>query len=229
VADRDRKLRPRLALRHYLQESTNSGTPRLRLVRDYVGWRTRQGGSALDDREPWLTFAARRRLDQIVRPGMRVFEYGSGGSTLWFADRGANDVSVEHDPDWCRRVAEHLPVGVTLVLIEPEPASVQAGSVDYESSDPRYRGMSFEAYAQSVTGYAPVDLVLVDGRARIGSARAGMNAVKPGGWLVLDDSQRTEYAEIFKLIAWPFERFPGPKPYSEAFAETTIWRRPAAG
>src|SRR4026208_2308977 len=56
--------------------------------------------SALDDGVPWLTFKAAAWLDSHLHREMRVFEYCSGGSTVFLADRVGKLVSVEHDPDW---------------------------------------------------------------------------------------------------------------------------------
>ena len=41
---------------------------------------------------------------------------------------------------------------------------------------------------------ASLDLVVVDGRARVECARRAMPKVKPGGLLLLDDTSRERYA-----------------------------------
>lgn len=215
-------------LRQYRERAAATATPLPRLLLDYPAWRFSQTGTALEDRVPWITFAARRQLARIVRPGMRVFEYGAGGSTLWFADRGATVVSVEHDREWYKRMKPLAPPNVTLLLREPEPFAGLRDVPDYLSSDPRYRGLWFRAYARSIDEFGPFDVVLVDGRSRVACALHGSRSLRPGGWLVLDDSERREYADVFREVRWPFSGYAGPKPYGEAFAETTIWRRPSS-
>lgn len=210
-------------VREYLEVAKGTGTPPPTLARDFLEWRRHRGGSALEEREPWITFAARRRLAQIVRPGMTVFEYGAGGSTLWFADRVARVISVEHDRTWYE--AMRVPANVTLLLSEPQPAPDDREFRHYRSTDPQYRGLWFRDYARTIREFDP-DLVLVDGRARVDCAIEAAHALRPGGWLVVDDTDRAEYAPIFAELRWPFTRYPGPKPYGDAFAETTIWRRP---
>ena len=58
---------------------------------------------------PYITYPALRQLRNIIRPDFRVFEYGSGGSSLWWAGLVAEVISVKHDPGWAMRVAEAAP------------------------------------------------------------------------------------------------------------------------
>src|SRR5205085_3754312 len=53
---------------------------------------------------PWFSYGAIDFLEKFLRPEMRVFEFGSGGSTIFFARRCANVKSVEDHPDWAARV-----------------------------------------------------------------------------------------------------------------------------
>src|SRR5688500_8981485 len=64
--------------------------------------------TALVDRVPWITFMAREFLDSALSSQDTVVEYGSGGSTLYYALRCRTVVSVEHDPDWFDRVQSAL-------------------------------------------------------------------------------------------------------------------------
>jgi len=70
---------------------------------------------------PWWPYALTQIVDQLVPPTAEVLEFGSGASTLWWAERG-NDISaVETDPGWASRVQEmsaHLPGNVNLHLVD---------------------------------------------------------------------------------------------------------------
>ena len=80
------------------------------LGRDFPSWLRSQhpAANALDDGRPWVAFSAIRFLEQVIGPQSRVFEYGSGGSTLFFSRRARQAVSVEHQSDWYARVAAAL-------------------------------------------------------------------------------------------------------------------------
>lgn len=118
---------------------------------------------------PWLSDDAIAYLESILTPDMNVIEHGSGGSTLWFAARVATVISYEYDADWYREVRKNAPDNVTLKL-GTEP--------DY--SEPQF------------------DLLLIDGEPVDTRALWIMSCpfyVKPGGWVVLDNANRPEYAK----------------------------------
>lgn len=51
---------------------------------------------------PWWTFDAADAVEGFLasRPAARVFEWGSGASTVWLAKRSGCVVSIEHDAAW---------------------------------------------------------------------------------------------------------------------------------
>src|SRR5262245_28763699 len=85
-----------------LRFSARDGRVPCELWSDYPAWR-----ASLEDRlvpisaqVPWLTFGAVRFLESRLASTQRVFEYGSGGSTLFLARRVEQVISVEHDVRW---------------------------------------------------------------------------------------------------------------------------------
>jgi len=207
----------------------------LRAWRWYPAWvrSLEPGRSPLADRRPWITYEALRPLENMVPRGARVFEFGTGGSTAWFLDRGCRLTSVEHDSTWSERVLGTLGTrdGWDCHCVPPEPLdNAEAGR--FRSEFPGYLETSFANYVKSLERVpdASLDLLFVDGRARVDAALDGLAKLKPGGCLVLDNSERERYRPIHDHLAgagWPVERYAGPGPYVETeFWETTIWRRP---
>ncbi len=237
-------------LQLYLAEAANlkkagpGGCSAWDLLRFYREWRRSQHPDAnpLRDRRPWLTFSATRFLQRHLRSTMQVFEYGAGGSTLFFAARVANVVSVEHDSAWAAQVQAALVqeqrLNATVHLIPPEsdPACDGQDPADpeaYVSSAPQYRGMSFRKYAAHLDGWpdASFDLVMVDGRARPGCLCHARSKVKPGGWLLLDNAERAHYHPALRSLeaeGWRKRDFSGPGPRVAMFWRTWIWQRPNA-
>src|SRR5262245_35793658 len=66
------------------------------------------GRTPLDLETPWFSYAAIDFLDHFVQRGMTVFEYGSGGSTLFFARRAKTVYSVEDNLTWHELVSNRL-------------------------------------------------------------------------------------------------------------------------
>jgi Methyltransferase domain len=57
---------------------------------------------------PWLTSEAVAFLEHWLEPDHVGFEWGSGRSTVWFAKRVSQLISVEHDPRWYEQVKRRL-------------------------------------------------------------------------------------------------------------------------
>jgi len=191
-------------------------------VRSLVGER-----SPLEEGIPWLTYPAVSWLRRHVTRKMSVFEYGSGGSTIFFARRAREVVSVEHDPAWqalTERALEELQLRNVSYLLR-EPSAGANGS--YASTDPVYHGLSFEAYVKSIDLHhdGTFDLVVVDGRARPACVIRAIPKVKPGGYLLLDDSDRPHYSEGITALAGNSRLdFRGVAPYKTETGQTSIWR-----
>lgn len=158
----------------------------------------------LRQQEPWLTFGATEQLRRALAgwDQPRVFEFGSGGSTLFWLRHRAAVVSVEHDPGWHARLLRELPTGAELDyrLVPPAPGAVSRDPADpdgFASDDPSFAGMSFEAYARQIEEFPDhwFDIVLVDGRARPACLSRAVAKVKPGGLLVLDNAERSYYVQ----------------------------------
>jgi hypothetical protein len=198
-------------------------------------WRDRRS-DGLGARRPWLTYGASDWLERTVRPGDSVFEWGSGGSTLFFLDRGVSLTSVEHDRDWWARVRPRTGSDsggkVRFELIEPSVVSREERASIYFSTRPDGIRRSYEKYARAIDDVPDrsLDFVLIDGRARVACARHVPKKLKPGGFVVLDDAARPEYAEVWQCFAgYACRRFRGLGPRKRIPAETTVWQAPPRG
>ncbi len=214
-----------------------SAVPLGRLALDFITWnRLRRGETTpLEDHLPWMTISSIRFLNKILKPGMNVFEWGMGGSTLFFLDRGANVISVEHDPDWYQKtidkVGSRLQWSPRLVIPEigGEPQNVEKWST-YETSDESLRTFRFKAYATEIDAYPNeyFDLVLVDGRARPSCLHHALTKVAKNGYLLLDNAERETYQEeADAVLGSGFCRldFSGATAYVDFFTCTTIWQK----
>lgn len=210
------------------------------LIRDYPMWQSSLPGrtNPISIRRPWMTFGATRFLRGQLHAGSRVFEYGSGGSSLFFLDRGCEVISVEHDEAWAQTVTSRVD-GSNASRWKLHAAPPRAGVVvtdslenDFTSTSEEYAGLSFQDYVTSIDPYPDnhFDLVVVDGRARPACCARARRKVKPGGFLLLDNSEREIYSAAFTLLrgeGWPEQNFFGPGPCNGYFWQTTIWRKPS--
>ena len=173
---------------------------------------------------PWWTFPAIDAVERwmAARNGdVRVFEYGSGASTVWLARRAVRVVSVEHDAGFAKIAAPMLAVPkVEMRLIEPVPADGAArapsGRRGYEQSD-------FSAYVNSIAdGAAPYDLVVIDGRARAACLERAWDCLGAGGLVVFDNSNRQRYQAALGRTGGRLTRYRGWAPALPYPSETTL-------
>lgn len=201
-------------------------------------WRTSRtpSASAIGDEVPWVTFAAIDYLDAFVQPDHKVFEWGSGGSTLFFAKRARHVVSIEHDEGWFEqaRVALASAAGRKIDYRLVRAGTEASPDWRFQSGARGWEQANFEAYVRAIEPFDDdyFDVVSVDGRARMGCLEIGARKVAPGGLLLLDNSNYPRYAERVASIrkalkGWEEIDLSGPGPYSRTPAwATTIWRRP---
>lgn len=171
-------------------------------------------------RRPWWPYPLIDAVAENLPRGAEVFEFGGGGSSLWLHDHGARLTVVEHHRGWYETLRHHLPEDVTLLLREPRAS----GTVGSESEP----GHFFDDYRDAIAEVpdASLDLVVVDGRARVACGIAAMSKVRPGGMLLLDDSQRARYALLGeRLAAWHRMDYRGLKSGGDALGQATVWRK----
>ena len=217
------------------------GTSLVGLARYYLPWSAslKPGKTPIGDRRIWIVFAAKALLDRELTPSMRVFEFGMGGSTLYFLSRGCSVVSVEHNSEWYKTVNrtiheqgygsrwEGILREADDKCFEPAPGD----NVSYASESGEYAGRTFHAYATAIDAYPDggLDVVLIDGRARPACLLRAKSKVRPGGWLMLDNSERARYQAACATLDpehWRKREFFGPGPYvAHEFWRTTAWLR----
>jgi hypothetical protein len=167
--------------------------------------------------QPWWPRPVLALVASRISPGADVFEYGSGGSTHWLTSLGAKVTSVEHDPQWYDTVAGWA---ANVILRQPT-----AEGAIRSASAPGF----YDDYVATIRDYPKesFDLVVIDGRARVACGLAAMHYVKPGGMLLLDDSQRPRYQPLCDALqGWVRTDVRGLKPLDIIISQTTIWTRP---
>ncbi|MHB8522370.1 MAG: class I SAM-dependent methyltransferase [Limisphaerales bacterium] len=155
-----------------------------RHVRRYIRHNVFNGKFPLDLGLPWFSYAAIDFLETYLRPDMSVCEYGSGGSTLFFARRVRSVFSIEDNPEWLGLVTRRLrDEGLDHATIKLCPFDFK-NPVGFEQSE----------YLHAVPD-KKFDVIVVDGSeewtfVRPVCFRHVEDRVKPGGIIVVDDSWR---------------------------------------
>lgn len=163
---------------------------------------------------PWWTYRAVDVVEAWLaahpKP-VRVYEYGSGASTLWLAKRAEEVHSVEHH----REFGEHLRgslaplANVDFRIVEPVPSSNPVVGSHKEGA----AGLDFADYVASIDD-VPGDfsLIVIDGRAREACLERARHRLEPGGMIVFDNTRRRRYREAIQRSGMAERRLTGLTP-----------------
>jgi hypothetical protein len=160
-----------------------------RNIPDYLASQDKQ---PLDRGLPWIAFGAMRRLEELLRPNMDVFEYGTGGSSVFFAERCRSLVCVEDSADWAMRVRDRLKDArnVNIISQPTDPIRFTQEGTPFDRED-----FSASDYVHAIDGLRP-DVVMIDGTDdwRLSPHRRAIcfrhvePMIKPGAVIVVDDA-----------------------------------------
>jgi predicted O-methyltransferase YrrM len=124
---------------------------------------------------PWLGYRAIKHLKKLLQPDWKMLEWGSGMSTLWFAARVGNLVSIEDYKEWYDKVSLEL---------EKRGST----NVDY-----RFKPDNYSSLDEFPDG--TFDFILIDGSQRGNCAAAAINKIRTGGYIYLDNSDKHSSGE----------------------------------
>lgn len=179
---------------------------------------------------PWWTYDATREVERFLagRGGAaRVFEFGSGASTLWLAKRAGEVHSVEHDVGFVD-VLRPLVAGhdnVDLRCVAPTGRTASSTAVSQRQGCEHLDFADYVATIDAVGGQ--FDLVVVDGRARAACLARSVGHLAPEGVIVFDNAGRERYRRALAASGLAVERRAGWAPSLPYRESTALLRRPA--
>lgn len=129
---------------------------------------------------PWVTYSFIDFIANRIQKEHAVFEFGSGNSTFYYAQRAQKVVSVEHDKAWFDKISSSTPSNSEMIFCELQ----ENGNY---SKMPESLGLKF-------------DIIIVDGRDRVNCCFHSLGALNERGIVVLDDSEREQYAAAINFF-----------------------------
>lgn len=122
---------------------------------------------------PWFGKSIIELIKKNLDKSLRVFEWGSGNSTLFWSCHVKEVVSIEHDRYWYQKMLEIIPENVTMKYCVLEYGGEYCRKILEEKEK--------------------FDIILVDGRDRVRCVQNAVFQLKENGLIILDDSEREEY------------------------------------
>lgn len=181
---------------------------------------------------PWLSPAATLFFEEWLKKDQKMAEFGSGLSTVFFASRMEEVVSIEHYKPWHEKVValfeekglKNVDYRLITEVSNDDFKSDEALNHLIRLSDSKFQiKESFQPYYRGISdkpdGY--FDVVLVDGRARPECVFSSIEKLKSGGLMVLDNSERKRYEVIFAFLK-EWMKYTT----TNGLTDTTFWIKP---
>ena len=125
---------------------------------------------------PWFTYPMNHFLSNRLSNEHSVFEYGSGNSTIYFANRVKEVVSVESSEDW-------------LVKVRQDLKDRANSSLMFKSAENDARG-----YVESIKSTGKrFNIIVIDGLARKEALIFCRDFLEEDGVIILDDTNSKDY------------------------------------
>lgn len=130
---------------------------------------------------PWYTYPTIEYLRQLDFSDKKVFEFGSGNSTLFWSSVSKSVSSVEHDKEWYESRRSLKRKNMKIKLIQDK-----------------------KNYCESVLKEQTMfDVIIVDGEFRDQCAYYALKKLKPNGMIILDNTDwGHKFVEIGKAIKY---------------------------
>lgn len=155
---------------------------------------------------PWCTYPFIYFIRSRLNKDLRIFEYGCGNSTIFYAHHVREIIAVENDNMWAQQVMQRLPVNGKIIFHQQE-----------------------RDYVAAVSNYGLFDIVIIDGLIdRLACTEFAVKALTTGGVIILDNSNWVEFAPcVHFLYSHGFRELPfyGQTPITFVPSQTSVFYR----
>ncbi len=129
---------------------------------------------------PWLTYPAISFLSERLNKDLKIFEYGSGNSTLYYSKIVNKIIAVEHNRKWYEKIKGMI----------SDNSEVIFSNLDHDGNYCRIIKSTKEIF----------NLIIIDAEDRVNCIKNCLNNISENGVIILDDSEREEYSEGIEFL-----------------------------
>lgn len=151
------------------------------LAFNYGQWESVRKGMAVDKNGleiPWYTYPTIEYLKSFDFQSCDVFEFGSGNSSFYWANRARSVVSVEDNKEWFEIVNNKKRLNQSVIYYADQVC-----------------------YVKSLADQNKLfEIVVIDGNWRMQCTLAAIKYLKPDGMIVLDNSDRVIEKKCCELL-----------------------------
>ena len=132
---------------------------------------------------PWYTYPSIDFLKGRSYADKVVLEFGGGQSTLWWAARARNVVTLEENREWYAQLKTRI------------PANVDLSHVSVESAE---RCVAESEAVLARQPHARYDVIVIDGMIRTALAPLAVARLAEGGMIICDNAEGYGFYEAFR-------------------------------
>jgi len=132
---------------------------------------------------PWYSYPSIDFLKYRNYEEKIVLEFGGGQSTLWWAERAKNVVTLEGDKGWYEKIKGNMPDNADLTYVSMESKEANVSQVKESLSEKNH-----EEY----------DVIIIDGLYRFEMIDIAINYLKEDGIIICDNAEGYGFYEGFK-------------------------------
>ncbi len=156
---------------------------------------------------PWLCFPAVKWLKKNLKKNMVVFEWGSGGSTIFIAKRVKKLISIEHSYNWYK-ITKYA-----LMENKISNCNLLLKTKNYSSTIKKFPDNFF-------------DLIFIDGIERNQCVKEAIPKIRKNGFIMLDNTDKEEFSSGIELLKdWKRKDFFGLVTFVKSCGKTSIWKK----
>ena len=165
------------------------------------------------DPVPWMTYPAIEFLKNNLNKNHEIFEFGCGASTLFFSRIVKKVVGLETNKRWFEIIQNML-------------AEKSRNNIVITLMEDGLENNNYQSFAKNCG--QKFDFIIIDSLKRFECAKNVIEALKPDGRIILDDSERKNYKKIFDFFAennFQKQNFFGIAPGQLRIKNTTIFSK----
>ncbi|WP_207460988.1 hypothetical protein [Azospirillum sp. SYSU D00513] len=117
---------------------------------------------------PWYTYPAIEYIENLDFSSCSILEWGCGNSTLFWAPRAKEVLSIESDETWATEIKKQAPNNSQIFVRHSE-----------------------EEYIKNPFDGKKYNLIVIDGKYRSSCANSALEFLESGGLIILDNSDRS--------------------------------------
>lgn len=172
-----------------------------------------------NNQQPWFHIEAVEFLFNKLKKHHVGFEFGSGSSTFWFSKFTNKIISIESDEEWYLKIKniirekEIKNIDINLCSLQ----MLEIWDIDTEKNG------GYEEYSNKILEFKNnFDYISIDGVARSLCIEKSIDKLNPGGYLILDNSERPAYWGSLSKIPSDWNSFI----FTNSVDQTSIYQKP---